>query len=223
MKENSNFAYYEDNENFELGFSNSSFDFEQFFKDKKYSILKQIHSDIVLKIKTPVKFKEGDGIISDAEDIYLIVKTADCYPVLAYNLRAGFIAALHSGWRGVYKNIFESFKEKANEFGEEKIIENYTKFIIGPGICERCYRVGDEFYENFKKIGFHSELFDFVGDSIYFNIRKGIEKRLKNLKFKKENITNINICTYENDTLFSYRRDKTDSRLFNFIRLKRRS
>ncbi len=221
MKENNLFAYYESNDKMEIGFSNKNFNFERFFKDKKYAILKQIHSNIVLDVSAPVKFPEGDGLITSEKRLYLIIKTADCFPVIAYNLEAGFVAALHAGWRGVYKNIFKEFKKKAIELGTNRsVMDSNTNFIIGPGICGKCYEVGRSFYYDFKMIGFGEEFFRTEGDKVYFYVRGAIERRLYELNFDSDNIKNINLCTYENQNLFSYRRDKTKSRLYNFIRLK---
>jgi YfiH family protein len=221
MKENKLFVYYKTDDRIEVGFSNKNFLFDSFFKDKKYAILKQIHSNIVLNISTPVKFSEGDGLITNKRDLYLIVKTADCYPVIAYNLEAGYIAVLHAGWRGVYKNIFKEFKKKAIELGADKrIIEDKTRFIIGPGICGKCYEVNKGFYYDFKKTGIGDEFFRINDDSAYFYIRGAIERRLLKLNFDGNNIKNIDLCTYETQSLFSYRRDKTKERLYNFIRLK---
>ncbi len=212
------FAYYSNKDGFEIGFSNKNFDFDSFFKGKKYAILKQIHSDIIIKAHEPFSGLEGDGLITDREELYLIVKTADCYPVLFFNKKAGFIGAVHSGWRGTYKNILKSFKEKAIEYASENTLRKYTRIIIGPGICGKCYEVKDDVVKLFKEAGFKNDIFYQADNKIFLDVRKAIHFRLEQAGFAKENIRDINLCTYESSELVSYRRDKTKKRLYNFIK-----
>jgi len=212
------FAFYLKNNDFEIGFSNKYFDFEKFFSGKRFSILKQIHSDIVHRVETPFSDKEGDGLITDKKELYLVIKTADCYPVIFYNKKGGFIGAVHSGWRGTYKNIIKSFKEKALEYASLKTVLNDTEVIVGPGICGNCYEVKDDVVKLFKKAGFEDDFFKEEKRKIFLDVRKAINFTLAKEGFLPENIKNINLCTFEDSTLYSYRKDKTKIRLYNFIK-----
>ena len=207
------FAYYFKDENYEIGFSNKNFDFSSFFKEKRYTILKQIHSDIVLIVEEPFSGKEGDGLITDKKGIYLIIKTADCFPIIFINQKADFIGAVHSGWRGTYKNIVKSFKKKALEYATETTIKNHTKIIVGPGICGNCYEVKEDVLKLFKKAGFKDDIFRMEDNKTYLDVRKAIHYRLLAEGFKSENTDDINLCTFEDNSLFSYRKNKTDKRL----------
>ena len=214
------FAYYFKDENYEIGFSNKYFDFSDFFKGKQYAILKQVHSDIVLNVEEPFSGREGDGLITDKENIYLIIKTADCYPLIFYNKEADFIGAVHSGWRGTYKNIIKSFKKKALEYAPETMVKKYTKIIVGPGICGNCYEIKEDVLLFFKEAGFKDNIFKIKDKKIFLDVRKAIHHRLLAEGFKSENIDDINLCTFEDNSLFSYRKNKTDKRLYNFIKKK---
>jgi YfiH family protein len=43
---------------------------------------------------------EGDGACTGREGLALVVKTADCQPILLTDIRGTAVAALHVGWRG---------------------------------------------------------------------------------------------------------------------------
>lgn len=67
--------------------------------------VKQVHGDAVVRDPEPtaVDFQpeqEADGTCTREKGLALVVKTADCQPILMADRRGRAIAALHSGWRG---------------------------------------------------------------------------------------------------------------------------
>ena len=48
----------------------------------------------------PPAFPKGDGLATDKPGIGLLIKTADCQPVLVAHKEGRHIAAFHIGWRG---------------------------------------------------------------------------------------------------------------------------
>ncbi|MEP6636960.1 MAG: laccase domain-containing protein, partial [Acidobacteriota bacterium] len=46
-----------------------------------------------------------DALVSDADQVLLGVKTADCVPVLIGDVRTHAFAAVHAGWRGTFAGI----------------------------------------------------------------------------------------------------------------------
>ena len=43
---------------------------------------------------------EADGLVTDEEDLPLIIFTADCGPILLHDPVRGAVGAVHAGWRG---------------------------------------------------------------------------------------------------------------------------
>ena len=71
--------------------------------------LDQIHGDTLVfdpppspleRFVEPPAFPKGDGLATDKPGIGLIIKTADCQPVLVAHKEGRHIAAFHIGWRG---------------------------------------------------------------------------------------------------------------------------
>lgn len=46
-----------------------------------------------------------DALITDLANVCIGVSTADCIPVLLYDVKTKALAAVHAGWRGTVKNI----------------------------------------------------------------------------------------------------------------------
>ena len=47
-------------------------------------------------------------MITQDTNISLAILTADCCPIFIFDIDSKFIACLHAGWRGVYKNIVKN-------------------------------------------------------------------------------------------------------------------
>ena len=59
--------------------------------------MNQTHSSTVLEIQNKGHY-ESDSILTSEKNLVLVVKTADCMPVLIRNTNS--VAAVHIGWRG---------------------------------------------------------------------------------------------------------------------------
>ena len=61
-----------------------------------YADMNQTHSDVVLEIDKYGKY-EADALVTETENLKLVVKTADCMPViLSDGVKVGVI---HIGWK----------------------------------------------------------------------------------------------------------------------------
>jgi len=67
--------------------------------------LNQIHGDIIHCDPEPLApedrpVQDGDGMTTATPGAGLVIKTADCQPILLAHRSGKYVAALHAGWRG---------------------------------------------------------------------------------------------------------------------------
>lgn len=146
-----------------------------------------------------------DGLITKEAGLFLLIKTADCYPIIFLDEKLKIVGLAHTGWRGTTAEIVSEMVKTFKKFGSDP---TKIKVAFGPGICVDHYQVGQEFEEIFKDKSL------FKGD--HFDLLKANLRQLMRFGVKKENIEVSGICTYENRAFFSWRRDK-ENKLFGTI------
>jgi YfiH family protein len=157
----------------------------------------QIHSSEIVFADSNISYK-CDGIYTNKIKLPLVVKTADCVPLLMESSKG--VSATHAGWRGLEKSIFE----KSLDIHEISSL----KISIGPHARKCCYEVGVEFLKTFNNS------INKVNDKYYLDLTKNI----KQFAFENNiNLEDTNVCTICNKEYFSYRKNKTNERQFSFI------
>lgn len=130
---------------------------------------KQIHSAIVLRIDS-ISPAIGDGLMTDAPEMLLAIKTADCVPVLVADVKRRAVAAFHAGWRGTAARIVEKgIGEMRRQCGSAS---QDLRAAIGPCIRRCCYSVGPEVRAEFdSQFSYADQLFEEVFDSNAIHVR----------------------------------------------------
>ncbi len=170
--------------------------------------LKQIHGAKVV-IYDGQREDVGDGVITDRRGIRIGVKVADCYPIFLLSERA--VGVLHAGWRGSVRGIVHEGLSLMH--GEWDIYPEDITVAFGPGICGRCYEVGEDLRPYFgaflKPKGKGKYLLDLYEYNLRALERWGVGK-----------VIPPPACTYEDPLLYSHRRgDK--GRLYAHVELLR--
>ncbi|OGG06507.1 hypothetical protein A3B48_00365 [Candidatus Gottesmanbacteria bacterium RIFCSPLOWO2_01_FULL_40_10] len=186
---------------------------------KKSVSPEQVHSNKVVRMEKNFRNKiytGADGLIADFP-VSLLIKTADCLPVFICNRNPQMIIALHTGWRGLLKGIIDNIKfSKLDKSGLSG-----TFAAIGPHIRSCCYKVENDVFGKFKKllpstVGF----FRNINNDKYLDLSAVAIFQLVSVGLAPENIDDVAVCTSCDPAYYSYRRDKTDYRNFNLIKLK---
>ncbi|MDX2175815.1 MAG: polyphenol oxidase family protein [Candidatus Sumerlaeia bacterium] len=89
---------------------------------------------------------ECDGLFTREPGTVLVIRTADCLPVVLWDRRGSAAAVLHAGWRGTYGNILA---EGAAAFAAAGMAAGELGCWIGPSICGGCYEVSPELAAQF--------------------------------------------------------------------------
>lgn len=188
-------------------------------KIKKNNIifLNQVHEDKILKVDSYPEtnhntFGDADGIITGLSDICLIIRTADCAPIFAYDPENKIIGAVHSGWRGAKLSIASKLIQMIKR--EYNSNQKNIKVFILPSIGPESYEVNEDvagFFKNDRII---------KGSSIFINLWSNIENSLTEKGVNRENIFNSGICTLKNKKEFFSHRNKDAGRNLNFCLLR---
>ena len=165
--------------------------------DCKISSMRQTHSNRVSSVSAEGVY-ESDGIFTENKNHLLIVKTADCLPIILASRELNVIGVIHGGWRSLAGGILNNTPYKLDSFS----------VFLGPGLRECCYEAGREFldYEIIK------ERLKVKRQSIYFDPVGFVSQKISG------NIADSNICSFcSKEKFHSFRRDKTGRRTLSFI------
>ncbi|MGB9906868.1 MAG: peptidoglycan editing factor PgeF [Candidatus Saccharicenans sp.] len=212
------------------GFGLAGFTLESLKKEKELAsflpvVMKQLHSSRVFYLENaPRKKLAGDGLVTTRPGLLLVVKTADCLPVLLLDEDHRAVAAVHCGWRSTYQKILAVAVDRLQRRCGGRVENLLAAF--GPCIEKSCYEVGPEVREKFAAAGFETELIFSPSareDRFYLDLREANRLLLtQELGLKPESIIQIDHCTFCQPQLYSYRRDRQrEQRLINFIGIKK--
>jgi purine-nucleoside/S-methyl-5'-thioadenosine phosphorylase / adenosine deaminase len=126
------------------------------------AMVTQVHGRGVIVIRKgepiPAQRPEADALISDAPDIAIAVRAADCVPLLMADRARGVVAAVHAGWRGTAARVAVAAVDAlGREFGTQP---SDLIAAIGPNIGACCYEVGTELVDAFAAAGHERYLID---------------------------------------------------------------
>lgn len=174
----------------------------------------QIHSDLIRHVKDYDDAIDADykmdALVSNAANVLLGAKTADCVPVLLGDAKTKAFAAVHAGWRGTVASIVpKTVQEMHVKFGT-----NPADLIaaIGPAAGCQNYEVGSEvieqFAQNFPET--HQKYFkQTVENHALVDLHRANFDQLANVGVSPANIFVAPFCTIERtDLFFSYRKEK---------------
>jgi YfiH family protein len=192
-----------------LDFANH-LDFPKLPTDIDFISLKQTHGNHVkfFSEHTDEQF-EADAMVTAVTNMALIIRTADCLPILISTESGGIIAAIHAGWRSLQKNIIENTIESIFEVSKDPLYA-----WLGPCICQKHFEVGNDVYDAFTANNNHYQTAFSKGANNKYNADL---KQIATIKLNNKNVNfikSLNECTYcSSDKYYSYRRNKDAGRM----------
>jgi len=184
-------------------------------------LLDQVHSDVVHIIEEiPPERPQGDASVTGVPGLLLVVKTADCLPLLLCDERLRVVAAVHAGWKGTRSGIIRAALRAMNErFGTDPadIIA-----AAGPCIGPACYEVGEDVRSEYLSAGFPARFFAPAGrpGKYFLDLRSANFEELRSAGVPLPDRAETAPCTHCDPDFHSWRRDRdTSRRMFSFIGL----
>lgn len=142
--------------------------------------------------------EQCDALVTDRADVVLMVRVADCVPVLLADPDAGVIGAAHAGRQGMVEGVVPACVERMRALGARAITA-----WVGPHICGGCYEVPEQLRTDVAAIEPAAAATTSWGTPA-LDIGAGVADQLGRLGVR---VVDVARCTRESDDLYSYRRD----------------
>lgn len=164
-------------------------------------VTKQVHENVIRIVSgtdrhvplsdTPY---EADGLVTGEKNLPIFCFTADCVPVLLYDIRGNAAGAVHCGWKSSVKDILKNAVEAMCSLGSEP--ENICA-AIGPSIGKCCFETDRDVPDAVERYlsGETEGLWTYNGMKYYVDLREANARRLEQLGIKRENIDLSEECT----------------------------
>jgi YfiH family protein len=162
-----------------------------------------VHGAEVARVDEPVESVDDvDALLTDSHDVAIFATYADCYPIVLWDPEKKVAGLVHAGWRGTRSGVArEAVRYMREEYGCR-----WIRAGIGPGICGRCYEVGDEVAVQFDR-RFLTE-----GDGDKFLLDLAAANRVQLEEEGVNAVYDIGICTKEHYLFPSHRRHPDGTR-----------
>ena len=152
---------------------------------------------------------EADGIITADPSVALVVRVADCAPVLLVDRRTGAVAAIHTGWRSTMQRILPTAIETLSaECGSDPAD---LMAAIGPSLGTCCGEMGEEVVDAFRSAGHTESALErwFIrasGRRPHFDLWKANREQLEDAGVAADAVHVAGLCTRTYPDIFhSYR------------------
>ena len=173
----------------------------------------QVHGSDIAEVNEGGIYDKVDGFITSQKGIALAIQVADCAAVLLGDPIAKVIAAVHAGWRGAVAGIVPKVIEKMMAKGSEP---EDIRVFISPCISLENFEVGMEVAKQFPPQFVDRESFT----KPHVDLKGFITDQLVSSGVREKNIEADTHCTFDQENLYSYRRNgKQSGRMVGIIKL----
>lgn len=192
--------------------------------DRMYGVMKmdrsravttwQVHGADVVVAHAPVPNRrwlaKADGIITAQRELPLVMRFADCTPLLYHDPVVGAVGIAHAGWRGTVRGMAGNvIRTMTDAFGSRP---EDVQVVIGPAISQACFQVGEEVVEAVReRFGVEETLVrrDPDDGTAYVDLWEANRRDLLSAGVPDANIERMGICTVKNrHEFFSHRGDQ---------------
>jgi len=150
------------------------------------------------EVSTPAP--DADALVTRDADSLLIVRVADCVPVLLATRDGATVAAVHAGWRGLVAGVLA---RTLKAFAGAEVVA-----AIGPSISNERFEVGAEVVLAFRSAELSEVVHPKPNGRHTIDLRRAAEVQLERAGVVR--IDRTECCTWRDEgDFYSYRRDVT--------------
>ena len=173
------------------------------------AFMSQVHGDTIVEVRElSTEAPTADALITDNPNLALAVMVADCIPLLLSSMN--IVAAVHVGRAGLVNSIALKTVTRMQELGADSI-----SAMIGPSICGSCYEVPKELHDSV--VSLHPAASSRTSSGTFgLDLPAALKVALETVGVAVES---KDICTFEDENYYSYRRDQVTGRQVGVIKL----
>lgn len=177
---------------------------------KRIVTIHQVHGNLIHDASLNV-LPDGDGLHTNDPAIMLGIALADCCGIMIHDPKHHAVMALHAGWRGAKAGIGTKGIDIMNyHYGSNP---EDLHIWLTPCAGAENYQVGEEFLDYFP--GFVESRHG----AYYLDLRGYITKTLIEAGVRPDAIESSDICTIQDQSFHSYRREGNLGRNLAFLGL----
>jgi hypothetical protein len=170
--------------------------------------MRQVHGRDLAVVDGEGRVGACDGLMTRAENVALIARSADCVPLLFWDAEERVAAAVHAGWRGACAGIAAHAVTCLKE--QMSVSARSLRVAMGPAIGVCCYEVGEEVLASFRERWEYGDRLFRAGPAgrLYLDLLEANRRQLVGAGVRPERIHTAESCTSCLDQeLYSYRRE----------------
>ena len=163
--------------------------------------LDQVHGNQVASIEKICEPPIADAAFTRVKGIALAVMVADCVPILFTSDEV--VGVAHVGRRGLVNGVIAQAAAVLKSISPTNLAAH-----VGPHICPSCYEISPDLANEISQ-----KFPEFIAQSRWgtpsIDMRSSI---IRQLQIEEIETNDLSHCTYEDENLFSYRRDQKTGR-----------
>jgi YfiH family protein len=186
----------------------------EFAPDGTLALMRQVHGANVAVVagEPAAEPPEADALVTRTAGVALVVRAADCVPVLLADPGRGVVGAAHAGRPGLVAGVVPATVAAMRELGAEQICA-----WVGPHVCGSCYEVPAQMRADVAAVVPEAQAETSWGTPS-LDVGAGV---VAQLRAAGVDVVDASRCTREDDDLYSYRRQGTESgRLAGLVRVR---
>lgn len=179
----------------------------------RLSVAGAVHGIAVSRVDEPRGAVEGvDTLMTDRPQTPLFATFADCYPIVLFDPVRRAVALVHAGWRGTAAGVARAaVSAMSREYGTSPadLVAG-----LGPGICGRCYEVGDDVAAQFDAAVVRPGP---RAGAALLDLAEANRRQLAESGVDPARVHSANRCTKETPELPSHRREPDGTRFAGIV------